>query len=411
MHDIVMSSFLTIAATHLGAIVAKPPPQLPAGVTTWAGILNFPPHAVNQSLNVTVADAAGGAFSTASFQWTWDKTNGGAPCVPNSETLVWTTDAASRTVFANGSACGSGQSFYSFAGTMSGDGLTLHGTMSSDAGHRHLPGTWRIVKGAPQVGPTNACGRPRPSPSPAPVAPDFPQIWPRPKSVSRGSSSIVLSSTFAFTASSSTPVSPALAAAFQRFRTICFGAHTVSGVQAAGTAAAAAAQSLLSGIEVTVNSVAPLIIFGMNESYTLNITTAGRAQLVAETLAGAYHGLESFSQLLAFDFATGTYVIRGAPVVINDAPRFAWRELMVDMSRHFLPVRALRDVVDSMTTAKLNVLHLHLVDSESFALNVPSRPQLVQGAFSAYEQYTMQDLADIKQYAAARYVQTTLSFP
>ena len=168
---------------------------------------------------------------------------------------------------------------------------------------------------------------------------------------------------------------------------------------------------MLSGIEVTVNSVAPLIIFGMNESYTLNITTAGRAQLVAETLAGAYHGLESFSQLLAFDFATGTYVIRGAPVVVNDAPRFAWRELMVDMSRHFLPVRALRDVVDSMTTAKLNVLHLHLVDSESFALNVPSRPQLVQGAFSAYEQYTMQDLADIKQYAAARYVQTTLSFP
>jgi hypothetical protein len=83
-------------------------------VTTWAGVIDFPPHALNQTLNVTVADA--GAFSTATFQWTWDETSAGGICTATAETLVWTVDASNGTVFANGSACGSVGSFYSFKG-------------------------------------------------------------------------------------------------------------------------------------------------------------------------------------------------------------------------------------------------------------------------------------------------------
>ena len=161
------------------------------------------------------------------------------------------------------------------------------------------------------------------------------------------------------------------------------------------------------------------IFFGMNESYTLTIdlssssvtsTAAGRggtanpyrARLVAETIAGAYHGLESFSQLLAFDYETEAYVIGGAPLAIVDAPRFAWRELMVDCQAHYLPPRLLRQLVDSMTTAKLNVLQLHLAGFDSFPLALPSRPKLSKGAFSKYERYTLRDLAALRDYAAAR---------
>jgi hypothetical protein len=97
---------------------------------------------------------------------------------------------------------------------------------------------------------------------------------------------------------------------------------------------------------VIVKSSDATLFFGMNESYSLTIglpsppntsthSGAYRARLVAETLAGAYHGLESFSQLLAFDYETEAYVIGGAPVVIVDQPRFAWREVMHSLCAHY----------------------------------------------------------------------------
>ena len=62
------------------------------------------------------------------------------------------------------------------------------------------------------------------------------------------------------------------------------------------------------------------------------------------------HALESVAQLIQFDFDSVSYAIRGVPLLIEDSPRFAWRELMVDTSRHFLPIPVLRVVVDSMVT-------------------------------------------------------------
>ena len=53
----------------------------------------------------------------------------------------------------------------------------------------------------------------------------------------------------------------------------------------------------------------------------------------AETIFGVYHALETMTQLLHFDFAAERYRIQGVPLRITDAPRFAWRELMVDTSR------------------------------------------------------------------------------
>ena len=112
--------------------------------------------------------------------------------------------------------------------------------------------------------------------------------------------------------------------------------------------------------------------------------------------------METFSQLLQFNFDAGAYQVTGVPLTITDAPRFPWRELMVDTSRHFQPVRILKRVVESMTTAKLNVLHMHLVDSQAFPLVLPSAPKLSEGAWSKQERYTLQDLADVKEYAEAR---------
>jgi len=93
--------------------------------------------------------------------------------------------------------------------------------------------------------------------------------------------------------------------------------------------------------------------------------------------------------------------VQGVPLRIVDEPRFSWRELMVDTSRHFLPPRVLRTVVDSMGTAKLNVLHLHLVDSQAFPLVLPSAPRLARGAYSPPERYSLTDLQDLQVAVAA----------
>ena len=74
---------------------------------------------------------------------------------------------------------------------------------------------------------------------------------------------------------------------------------------------------------------------------------AAVALIEAETIFGAYHALETFSQLVRFDFDAGAYTITGrVPLAIRDRPRFGWRELMLDTSRHFQPVAVLLKVVD-----------------------------------------------------------------
>ncbi len=118
---------------------------------------------------------------------------------------------------------------------------------------------------------------------------------------------------------------------------------------------------------------------------------------------GAYHGLESLSQLMQFNPATATYYIPSAPWTIADSPRFPHRGLLIDSSRHFQPTTTIKGVIDSMCYAKLNALHWHLVDEQSFPFNSASFPLLSQkGAYSIYEQYTVDDVAEVVEYARQR---------
>ena len=86
---------------------------------------------------------------------------------------------------------------------------------------------------------------------------------------------------------------------------------------------------------------------------------------------GALRLLESFSQLVVFDFDCGRYEVAGVPWQIADAPRFAHRGLMVDTARHYEPLAAVRAIIDSLAYAKLNVLHWH-----SMRHGGPSNPRL-----------------------------------
>jgi hexosaminidase len=135
---------------------------------------------------------------------------------------------------------------------------------------------------------------------------------------------------------------------------------------------------------------------GEVESYRLQVTATG-VTIEAETDIGALRGLETLLQLVTRK--SGEVVI---PVVtIDDAPRFPWRGLMIDSSRHFMPVEVLKRNLDGMAAVKLNVLHWHLCDDQGFRFESLAFPRLQQLGSDGYY-YTRAQLAEVIDYAAAR---------
>ncbi|ROS22938.1 beta-N-acetylhexosaminidase [Cellulomonas sp. PhB150] len=141
-----------------------------------------------------------------------------------------------------------------------------------------------------------------------------------------------------------------------------------------------------------------------DEAYRLTVR-AERIDVEARSAAGLIRAVVTLRQLVATDRLGTTSV---PAVRIEDAPRYAWRGLSIDVARHFLPVNDLKVVIGLMGHYKLNVLHLHLTDDQGWRLHIPSRPNLtrvsggtaVGGDPGGY--YSPSDFAAIVQYAGAR---------
>ncbi|MFJ9410811.1 beta-N-acetylhexosaminidase [Streptomyces sp. NPDC101393] len=144
--------------------------------------------------------------------------------------------------------------------------------------------------------------------------------------------------------------------------------------------------------------------------------------------AGVFWGAQTFRQLL------GPEAFRRAPLdtaarertvpraVIEDAPRFAWRGMMLDVARHFLPKDGVLRYLDLLAAHKLNVLHLHLTDDQGWRIEIDRYPELTAtGAWRERTKlghrasplwderphggyYTKDDLREIVAYAAARHI-------
>ena len=91
---------------------------------------------------------------------------------------------------------------------------------------------------------------------------------------------------------------------------------------------------------------------------------------------------------------------------INDAPRFAWRGVMLDPARHFISVATLKRQIDAMERLKLNTLHLHLSDDQGFRVESLRYPKLNADG----EYYRQSEIRDIVAYAADRGVRVVPEF-
>ena len=110
-------------------------------------------------------------------------------------------------------------------------------------------------------------------------------------------------------------------------------------------------QGLLRNCSVTVADPYAPLQNGVNESYTVSISSEGRCSIAAHTPWSAIHAMETLSQV-----AGENCTVVNAPLLIEDKPRFGFRGLMIDTARHFLPVSFIKHIIDGMAINKLNIL-------------------------------------------------------
>lgn len=140
------------------------------------------------------------------------------------------------------------------------------------------------------------------------------------------------------------------------------------------------------------------------ESYTLEVTPQ-QARLRSPTPVGAMHGMETFLQLVELD----TQGFAAPAVEIKDHPRFPWRGLMVDVSRHWMPMEVLKRNLDGMAALKLNVFHWHLSDNQGFRVESKAFPKLQEmGSDGHY--YTQAQVREVIAYARDRGIRVVPEF-
>jgi hexosaminidase len=154
----------------------------------------------------------------------------------------------------------------------------------------------------------------------------------------------------------------------------------------------------------------------MDERYGLSVDNNGMVTVQTSSVWGAMRALESFSQLVIIkaqvqDQNNDYYTLNiPTPFAILDRPRFIWRGLMIDTSRHYLSVNKILKLIQAMSYVKFNVLHWHVVDAQSFPLYIPDAPNLIQAAYSPKAIYSLDDVQKIIQVAKSYGIRVVLEF-
>jgi hexosaminidase len=145
-------------------------------------------------------------------------------------------------------------------------------------------------------------------------------------------------------------------------------------------------------------------LLGEDESYQLDVSASG-ARLAARTVTGVLRGLETFAQLAG----PGPEGFQVPAIHIEDQPRFPWRGLMLDVSRHWMPLAVVERNLDAMAAVKLNVFHWHLSDDQGFRVESKRYPKLQQlGSDGNF--YTQAEIRQVVAYARDRGIRVIPEF-
>lgn len=152
------------------------------------------------------------------------------------------------------------------------------------------------------------------------------------------------------------------------------------------------------------NKAIGIVKLGIDESYTLSINS-NNIIIKSNTDIGSIRALETLMQLIVIK--NGNYYFQGCE--ITDNPRFAWRGLLIDVCRHFIPKDGILRNIDAMAAMKMNVLHLHLTEDQGFRIESKIFPKLHEmGSNGKY--FTQQDIKDVIKYADDRGIRVVPEF-
>lgn len=165
-----------------------------------------------------------------------------------------------------------------------------------------------------------------------------------------------------------------------------------------------------------------------NEGYSLDIQPSS-ITIKANKPAGMFYAVQTLLQIFPKEIGAKSLMKKtywALPgLTITDQPRFAWRGLMFDVSRHFFTKQEVKDFIDNMVKYKYNLLHWHLTDDQGWRIEIKSLPKLTSvgawrvdktgnfGSFSAPTEdepktyggfYTQEDIKEVIKYAADRFV-------
>ncbi len=183
------------------------------------------------------------------------------------------------------------------------------------------------------------------------------------------------------------------------------------------------------GVETTIQPVhrgmGLVIVVGLApnkglkaEGYELTVLPEG-ASIYGTDEAGVFRGIQTFLQLLP---EPGTEVPTIPCVMISDQPRFAWRGMHLDVSRHFMPASFIKKYIDMLARYKMNTFHWHLTDDQGWRIAIERYPKLTEvggwrnGSMVGHYRerqydslryggfYTQDEVREIVKYAAARHI-------
>ncbi|OAE35459.1 hypothetical protein AXG93_2587s1750 [Marchantia polymorpha subsp. ruderalis] len=209
-------------------------------------------------------------------------------------------------------------------------------------------------------------------------------IWPLPAEWSKGESTLLVDSQLELVVRGALNQSHVLEESFERYIAHIF-VHLTEKDVVSKIKRRKWGGETLQKLVVNVVSDDETLQLGTDESYTLQVPAEGKTSEAYLELTRVRQ-IDKKSSVLFSAGCNGIWGVAGPG----------------DTSRHYLPVETIKKIIDSMAFAKLNVLHWHIVDTQSFPLEIPSYPDLWKGAYSKAERYTMDDARNIVEYARRR---------